>query len=364
MPEVSKRVIGVMSGTSADGVDAVVADFCENHSPPVTLLGSASLPMPTDLYHEILALNEPCPNELERSQVLGLGLSRLYATAAQAAVADSGVAISSVDACAVHGQSLRHQPHKGYSIQAVSLPLVAELLKLSVVGDFRNRDMACGGQGAPLACGFHDWYFAKRPCAVLNLGGFANITLLEEHRPAVGFDSGPANVLLDAWTRLHLGTAFDEEGQWAASGTCLDDLLARLQQHPFFALAPPKSTGRDDFHMRWLQSCVSSDMRPEDVQATLVALSVWSIRKSMEQCAVERVYVCGGGVRNTFLMQALAQAMQDLQWQTTDAAGIPAQWMEAIAFAWLGWRRLLAQPGNLPSVTGARAGRILGCCYL
>jgi len=360
-------LVGVMSGTSADGADAVVAEFNERDGDRpngMRLLGCAGIDYSPQLRAEIMALNSPCDNELARSQELGVALSRIYAEAALAAIRDAGLEPGDISACAVHGQTLRHQPDKGYSLQAVSLPLLAELLGVAVIGDFRGRDLAAGGQGAPLACGFHDWYFRDRPCAVLNLGGFANLTILYDNNPPLGFDCGPANALLDAWAEKHLGAAYDEDGRWAAGGECQASLLARLQGHEFFLRPPPKSTGRDDFHLDWLMAQGAGDHTTQDVQATLLALSTWCVAKELARFEeVKKVYACGGGVHNQALMRELADAFDGASLQTSDQVGAPARWMEAIAFAWLGWRQVKGLPGNLPSVTGACGERVLGGYY-
>ena len=358
------KFIGIMSGTSADAADAVVVEFpATADASTLRLLGSASIAFPAALSAEIIALNSCSHNELARSRALGVKIARLYAESAQQALQQAGVTPQQITACAVHGQTLRHQPYEGYSIQVVELPLLAELLGTAVIGDFRGRDLAAGGQGAPLACGFHNWYFRQRPCAVLNLGGFANLTILRQDQPVLGCDCGPANVLMDAWAQKHLGKPFDPYGRWAASGECNQELLHRLQLHPFFSRSLPRSTGRDDFHLDWLMAQQLDDLAPNDVQATLLALTSWCIATTLREFEpFSRLYACGGGVNNPVLQQAIADAT-GMELLASDNAGVPARWMEAIAFAWLGWRHLDGLPGNLASVTGAQSERVLGCYY-
>jgi len=388
--------IGLMSGTSLDGVDAVLADFAPdvalNAAPAV--LAHASLPMPADLRRELLALHTPSHNELHRAAMAAQALARLYAQACHEALAQSGLPASSIQAIGAHGQTVRHQPGSGYTLQLNAPALLAELTGIRVVADFRARDMAAGGQGAPLAPILHQALFQQtgRVRVVLNLGGIANITVLPARGSAQavqGFDTGPANMLLDAWFQRHHpnhgdGAGYDENGRWAASGLCNDRLLAYLiQSEPWFALPAPKSTGRDMFSLHWLderlghapvsvQTSTAQTLRPQDVQATLQALTVHTVVQAIAQVAphasspVGEVVVCGGGACNTGLMATLHEQLRaqlSCPLARTDDYGLPAQQVEALAFAWLARAHLLGQPGNLAAVTGARGSRILGCVY-
>jgi anhydro-N-acetylmuramic acid kinase len=364
----SKLYIGLMSGTSVDGVDGVLARLGGGQPPRV--LASASLPMPADLRQELLALNLSGEDELARGALAANALARLYAQAVAALLRDAGVAARDVAAIGAHGQTVRHRPDSGYTLQLNAPPLLAELSNIDVVADFRSRDVAAGGQGAPLVPPFHAAVFgAPQGRAVLNLGGIANVTLLEPGQPPRGFDTGPANVFLDGWCQRHLGTPFDADGRWAASGQVLAPLLEQLiAGEPWFALPPPKSTGRDLFNMQWLDSRLAAfdgpSPAPQDVQATLQRLTARTVANAIDAAAAgtREVFVCGGGARNPGLMRELAYCLQRPV-RATDALGVPAQEVEALAFAWLAQAFMERRPAGLPAVTGARGPRILGALY-
>ncbi|MCP1405713.1 anhydro-N-acetylmuramic acid kinase [Achromobacter insolitus] len=360
--------IGLMSGTSVDGVDGVLVRLGDGQPPAVQ--ASASLPMPADLRRELLALNQSGDDELARAALAANSLARLYAQAVAALLQHAGVAAGDVAAIGAHGQTVRHRPDLGYTVQLNAPALLAELTGIDVVADFRSRDVAAGGQGAPLVPPFHAAIFgAPQGRAVLNLGGIANVTLLEPGHAPRGFDTGPANVLLDGWCQRHLGQAYDADGRWAATGQVLAPLLEQLiSSEPWFALPPPKSTGRDLFNMQWLDERLAAfdgpKPAPQDVQATLQRLTARTVANAIDAAAAstQEVFVCGGGARNTGLMRELAYCLQR-RVRPTDALGVPAQEVEALAFAWLAQAFMQRRPAGLPAVTGARGSRILGALY-
>jgi anhydro-N-acetylmuramic acid kinase len=356
--------IGIMSGTSADGVDVVLVDL--SGSTPCQL-GTRYHPFTPELRRRILRLQSPMQGELHESALVSIELARAYAECANALLREVGIGAGEVRAIGCHGQTVRHRPEAGYSVQLVNGALLAELTDICVVCDLRSRDIAAGGQGAPLVPAFHDAVFADpgRHRVIANIGGIANITDLPRAGEVHGFDTGPGNVLLDAWAERHLGTPHDEDGRWAKSGRVVPQLLQALLDHPFFARKPPKSTGREEFNLEWLQSETAGADRPADVQATLVALTAVSIADAVRAHypGATELYVCGGGAHNSALMAALGRSLGNLPVHPTDQLGIPADWVEASAFAWLARRALLGESGNLPAVTGAKGPRVLGAIY-
>lgn len=363
--------IGIMSGTSLDGVDAVLADFSIPHQPRA--LAHASVPMPDDLRATLLALHTPGPDELHRAALAGQALARLYAQTTAQVLVQAGLEANAVRAIGAHGQTIRHCPEAAYTLQLNAPALLAELSGIAVVADFRSRDVAAGGQGAPLVPAFHQAIFQRDESArvVLNLGGIANITLLQPGQIPGGFDTGPANMLLDAWCRQHTGQAYDADGRWAASGRHQPALLDHLlQSEPWFHQAPPKSTGRDLFSLEWLTQRLGSapasarNLSPQDVQATLQMLTAHTVAQAILQHAPQagEVLVCGGGAYNSGLMDAL-RSLLNCPVIPTSERGLPVQWVEAMAFAWLAQAHIQGRPANLPIVTGARGPRILGCLY-
>lgn len=366
----SEIFIGLMSGTSLDGVDAVVVDFsCD----PMHVIGEAFVPYDADTRQQILDLQGPGHNELARSALLANRLARLYADAVAQALTTCQLPPAAVRAVVCHGQTIRHAPQDGYTLQIGNLALLAELCGIDVIGDLRSRDVAAGGQGAPLVPAFHQALFAHDaiPRVILNIGGIANLTRLSPGLPVTGFDTGPGNMLMDAWIRRHQGKDYDADGAWAASGRCQPDLLARLLDEPYFAAGLPKSTGRDLFDLPWLDRLLAACQQGQaalaaaDVQATLLALSSHSIADAIHRFAgdCQQIYVCGGGARNTQLMQQLAALLPGMQLETTAALGLPPQQVEAAAFAWLGWCFTQRRAANLPAVTGACGPRPLGALY-
>lgn len=357
-----------MSGTSLDGVDGVLADFGEGTA---EVRAHVHLPMPTGLVAEFLALNQPGDNELHRAALAGNALARLYAQVAGRLLAAADISAGAVNAIGAHGQTVRHRPGEfdgtGYTLQLLNGAMLAEMAGISVVCDFRSRDVAAGGQGAPLVPAFHAERFGQpgRDVAVLNLGGIANLTLLPADGKVLGFDCGPANALMDQWCQRHLGQPYDEGGQWASRGRVDGSLLSALLAEAFFRREPPKSTGRDLFNSEWLASRLPTDRSPVDVMATLAALTVRAAADALRRHApaTSRLLVCGGGAYNDHLMRSLAELCPHTEVTSTASAGIPPDQVEAMAFAWLAWRFQTHRSGNLPAVTGARGARPLGALY-
>ena len=360
---------GVMSGTSLDGVDAVVADFAPAEG-TCTTLGAAHAPMPDPLRDELLLLQAPCDDELSRAARASMVLAELYADAIAEACRAAGVAGADLVAAGVHGQTVRHRPDEGWTMQLNDPARVAERAGVTVVADFRRRDMAAGGQGAPLVPAFHAARFARpdRVRVVLNVGGVANVTLLVPGKPVGGFDTGPGNSLLDLWFGRHGEGRYDAGGAWAASGRVDHALLATLLADPYFAARPPKSTGRDHFNAGWLDEALArhaGNYHPADVQATLTALTARAAADAIrrEAPAVAEVLVCGGGAHNATLLRMLARDLRPCEVSPTSDHGVAVEHVEALAFAWLAREAIAGRATSLPSVTGARGARVLGAIY-
>jgi anhydro-N-acetylmuramic acid kinase len=354
--------IGLMSGTSLDGVDAVLADLA---GAKPRLLGHKHVSFDAALKRELLALNTSGDHEIERAALAGNQLANAYAQAVAAVLASAPGA--SVRAIGCHGQTVRHRPALGYTTQIGNAALLAELTGLRVVADFRSRDVAAGGQGAPLVPAFHAAQFADaaEDRVALNLGGIANLSYLPRKGAVTGFDSGPGNCLLDLWAMRHLGKPHDAGGAWAAGSAAIPALLQRLLQEPYFAAPPPKSTGRDLFNESWLQAMLAGGEDPRAVQATLLELTARSVAGAVARhCAgARRVIACGGGAKNDALMRRLGELIAPAALETSERHGIDPQLVEATAFAWLAKCALEGKPGSLPSVTGARGARVLGAIY-
>ncbi len=359
--------IGIMSGTSLDGVDATLCRFDES----CELIATHFLPYPAELKLALLALHMPTKNELEAAILLGNQLAKLYAAAVTALLASAKIDADKVTAIGCHGQTIRHRPNfepeLSFTLQIGNNALLAELTNITVVGDFRSRDIAAGGQGAPLVPAFHQAIFGSKEKnrAIVNIGGIANITYLAKNGTVLGFDSGPGNMLLDSWVKLRLGKDYDANGDWAATGVVLNSLLSGMLAEPYFMLPSPKSTGRDLFNDHWLkQHLLYPHLRSEDVACTLVALTAHSIHDALKKCGdVDEVYICGGGARNTLLVNSLKEMMNDRIMATTDALDVGVDWVEAVAFAWLAKQTIDNKPSNLPAVTGAKGLRVLGAIY-
>ena len=365
--------IGLMSGTSLDGIDAVLAKIGRNGE--ASTLESISTPFSPELRQTLFELQSPGPNELHREKQAGNALALAYADAVDQLLQKAKLKPSDINALGAHGQTIRHQPDLGemaYTHQTLNPALLAEKTGIDVIADFRSRDLAAGGHGAPLVPAFHAQQFVEeKNLAILNIGGIANLTLLPRNGEVTGFDTGPGNMLMDAWIYQQQGSTFDENGQWALQGKVNKVLLTKMLSDSFFAKTPPKSTGRDDFHLAWLQEKMGSeDINAEDVQATLLHLTAQTVLESLMNHApqTQKLIVCGGGARNHALMNLLKVKSEDffkrtLEITTSDSAGIDPQLVEGLAFAWLAWAHKEKRPANLPAVTGAKGPRILGACY-
>ena len=357
--------IGLMSGTSLDGVDGVLVDFWAGAA---RTLAAAYVPFPPALREELMALQAASPNELEREALAANTLAEYYAQCVADVLAQTEMKPADVRAVGSHGETIRHRPELGFTRQTGNPALLAELCGIDVVADFRSRDVAAGGQGAPLVPAFHQAMFSLpgKTRVVANIGGIANISVLRGDGKATGFDTGPGNVLMDAWIARHQGKAYDEDGAWAATGRVIQPLLDAMLREPYFALPAPKSTGRDLFHASWLDAQLApyAAAAPQDVQATLTQLTVLSLAHAIREHApkTEAVYICGGGAYNSLLMRSLAAEL-GVPVESTAALGVEPNRMEALAFAWLAFRFNERLAGNLPAVTGARGERVLGALY-
>lgn len=362
--------IGLMSGTSLDGVDGVIADFSQ---PALQVIAHAGRPFSAGLRAELLALNSSGPDELHRAALAGNSLMRVYAHVVHDLLALAKVSKESVRAVGAHGQTVRHRPRQfdgtGYTLQLCQPALLAELAGIDVVADFRSRDVAAGGQGAPLAPFFHQSLFGRESetTGVLNIGGISNLTLLRADGSMLGFDCGPGNGLMDSWCAQHTGKAFDMDGAWAASGKIVPGLLEAFLAEPYFGLPPPKSTGRDLFNQAWLGARLSafSSASPVDVQATLAELTASACGADIarHQPDLRRLIVCGGGALNGHLMRRLGALVPRARVMSSEDCGLPPQQVEATAFAWLARKTIQREKLELQSVTGARGARVLGCVY-
>lgn len=363
--------LGLMSGTSADGIDAALVRFHGDgaQAHPELVFGR-TYPWQESMRSRLVALGQRAsPVTLDEVGALETAIGLAFAEAARRALDESGIAPEAVAAIGAHGQTLAHRPDGAlpFTLQLGDASVVAERTGIAVVADFRRRDVAAGGQGAPLVPAFHAavLHDAGEDRAVLNLGGIANLTLLPARGEVRGFDTGPANGLMDAWCLRHANKPYDEDGAFAAQGRVDAALLGRLLDEPWFALPPPKSTGRDQFHLDWVEAALAGDEAPADVQATLLALTAHSVRNALDatQPQTRRVIVCGGGVHNPVLMAALADALPTARIESSRVHGLDPDFVEAMAFAWLAREHLAGRPGNLPAVTGAAGPRVLGALY-
>jgi anhydro-N-acetylmuramic acid kinase len=362
--------LGLISGTSMDAIDAALVDF-DVH--PFAVLATSATPLDPALKSRIIAVLEaPQRADLDEIGQLDVATGRAFAHAALDLLNKCGIPARSVTALGSHGQTLRHRTDLPlpFTWQIGDPNTIAELTGCTVVADFRRRDIAAGGQGAPLLPAFHDRVFrsSREARAILNVGGIANITVLRADEPVIGFDTGPGNRLMDAWIARHRGLDFDRDGAWAASGRCDAALLARLLDEPYLRAAAPKSTGRELFNLPWLEAKLAARAgaapAPEDVQATLLELTAASAADAVLRYAPgASVYVCGGGAHNPPLLGALARRLGGTHVTTTAALGLDPDYVEAIAFAWFAQRTLEGDTGSLASVTGAEGARILGGIY-
>jgi anhydro-N-acetylmuramic acid kinase len=356
--------IGIMSGTSLDGADALLADFSANPPRP---LASAFVPFAPDLRRSLLALTTPGEDGLDAAGLATLRLADLYAEAVSRLLADAGIPAASVEAIGCHGQTVRHRPGLGFTIQLNDPARLAERTGIDVVADFRRRDMAAGGQGAPLVPAFHYAVFRHGSLhrAVVNIGGIGNVSSLRPGQAFSGFDTGPGNVLMDAWVRRHRGLDYDDDGRWAAEGRVDGELLERFMGEPFLAMPPPKSTGRELFDERWLESRLRGREDPADVQATLLELTARTVVEAIDRyCGgADEILLCGGGARNGRLAARIGQLASPRPVRPTDTLGVPTRHVEAMAFAWLALRCVRREAIDLSAVTGASHPCILGAVY-
>jgi anhydro-N-acetylmuramic acid kinase len=371
--------IGLMSGTSLDGVDGVLLEFARGaeaaqesqraSASHLRVRAHAHQVFPGQLRADLLVLTQSCPDEIHRAQCAAIELVDVYAQVVTKLLSQEALGPAAVRAIGAHGQTVRHRPDRGYSVQINAPALLVERTGITVVADFRSRDIAAGGQGAPLVPAFHHaaFWHPGEALAVLNLGGIANLTLIDQAGSTIGFDCGPANTLLDGWVQKHLGGEFDAGGSWAAGGRVSAPLLHDLLAEPYFAALPPKSTGQELFNLAWLQRALASRtaLQPRDVQATLAELTATTVTRDLRRHLPQArtLLVCGGGAENADLVQRLRRLVPGVEVVSSAARGMPPQQVEAAAFAWLAAQTLAGLPGNIPGVTGAAGPRVLGAVY-
>lgn len=359
--------IGIMSGTSLDGIDMVAASFSDQS---VTLHHQAEYPFPETLKEKLIALSQGVPVTLEEIGTIDHFLGKTYAEAVNRFLTENSLKSEDITAIGCHGQTVFHKPTgpMPFTMQLGDANIIAALTGITTVADFRRKDMALGGQGAPLVPAFHQFLFGTDSTTkvVLNIGGIANISVLAPNQSVVGYDTGPGNMLMDSWISKHQGKPYDKDGAWAASGAVKPALLNQMLSEGYFAQPAPKSTGRELFHRGWLEAQLNAfnqPLSPEDVQATLLAFTVQSIANDVARYKQGELLVCGGGARNKALMKGLQVALPDWQVMTTDDKGVNGDSLEALAFAWLAHQALEGKPGNLPDVTGASRPCRLGAIY-
>lgn len=357
--------IGLMSGTSLDGIDAALVKFSNE---TVACIETYYQPYSDALKDTLLTLHATQQDELSLSLLVANTIAEEYAETSLALLKKSKFKATDINAIGAHGQTIRHVPEQGYSCQLINGALLAEKTNINVISDFRSRDIAAGGQGAPLVPAFHQAIFANpdENRAVINIGGIANVTYLPQLGEISGFDTGPGNILLDHWTQLKLETAYDQGGSWAKSGQVIESLLTNMLAAPYLQEHPPKSTGRDLFNAKWLQEHILyPHCKPEDVACTLVEFTAKTIiEQTLRFCPkVDSLYLCGGGTHNAYLVERI-QTLSPVLVETTEMLGVNSDWVEAIAFAWLAKQFVDGKPGNIPAVTGAAGPRILGTMSL
>lgn len=356
--------IGLMSGTSMDSVDAALVEIKKNK---IKLIETHSSPLDETLRDELMKLCSPGENGINRMGEADVKMGLLFSDSVKALLKKSNLTAKDIVSIGSHGQTIRHMPNAThpFTLQIGDPNLIAAKTGITTVGDFRRRDIALGGQGAPLAPAFHQFLFQRfdKPQCILNIGGFANVTLINPSEPLLGFDTGPGNSLIDAWIKESLNLPFDNNGEWAQVGTVNAPLLLRMLDDPYFSQPIPKSTGREYFNLNWVKQLINEPIVPKDLQATLTELTARSIAKHIDPDTIEHLWVCGGGHKNRYLMDRL-QALCPLNMLSTAAIGIPPDWMEACAFAWLAHQTIHRQAGNIPSVTGAEDESLLGAIYL
>jgi anhydro-N-acetylmuramic acid kinase len=364
-----------MTGTSVDSLDAALVQFSSNQQ--CSIIGTHSLALPNNIRQQVKTLIRSGKGEIDALRSLDYAIAQHSCDAIKAVCLKSHISINDILAVGSHGQTIRHYPtiqdHHGYTLQAGDPNIIAEVTGITTVADFRRRDIAAGGQGAPLAPAFHKAIFhsTQEDRVIVNLGGIANITYLPKEGDVLGYDTGPANTLMDGWCWQHQKMRFDENGQWAQSGICNQKLLHTMLDDPYFALPFPKSTGRERFNSAWLDECITqantASLSAKDIQATLLELTAITVSQEivkLEPSGQSSVYICGGGAHNSALLQKLASHLQPRSVCTTDELGVDPDWVEALAFAWLAKQTIEHRHGNLPSVTGANKEVILGGIYL
>jgi len=360
--------IGLMSGTSLDSIDAVAVRF----EPEFELIASHSEAIPPAIHAATLALFNPGDNEIERLGRLDLELAKLFAIAVENLIRQHHLDRQQIAAIGSHGQTIRHRPEANFTLQIGDPNLIAERTGITTIGDFRRRDMAAGGQGAPLVPAFHSALFRhpEHNRVVVNIGGMANLTILQasETKPVLGYDTGPGNVLMDSWIMQHRQESYDRDGRWAAQGRVQPQLLKQMLALPYFCEPPPKSTGREQFNLPWLEQMVGAlavKPQPEDVQATLLELTAITIADAINshQLSDLQVFLCGGGSHNCQLRSRLSELLKPHYLNTSAELNLDPDWVEAAAFAWLAYRTLNRQSGNIPDVTGAAGYRPLGAIH-
>ncbi len=368
----SALFIGLMSGTSLDGIDAALVDFSFDSGHRPKLIATHNHPIEAGLRQQLLTLSQGCDNELELMLTLDHQMGNRFAEATTALLKKANIDATAISAIGSHGQTIRHYPKSGCSLQIGDANLIAERTGITTVADFRRRDLAAGGEGAPLVPAFHNAVFRspQQGRVIVNIGGIANITHLPAAADATvsGFDTGPGNILMDGWTMRNLKQPFDRDGSWGIQGETDQTLLQQMQRDPFFSQSPPKSTGRELFNMEWLDRQLKTypqSLAPETVQATLCCLTATSIAQAITQycTGTEALFICGGGAHNSALMQQLQIELPTHNIHSTNELGISPDWVEAIAFAWLAKETLAGRPGNLPVVTGATHPVVLGGIY-
>ncbi|AHG75881.1 Anhydro-N-acetylmuramic acid kinase [Mannheimia varigena USDA-ARS-USMARC-1296] len=361
--------IGVMSGTSLDGVDIALMDFAKN---PPKMIACDFFPMPEELRSDISALLKTGETNLQKLGEIDHRLGLLYAETINAFLAKNQLTAENIQAIGCHGQTVWHSPDSAYpfTTQIGDMNLVAAKTGITTIGDFRRKDMAVGGQGAPLVPAFHQAIFSEpnRLTVVLNIGGISNISVLKPNSPTIGYDVGAGNTLMDSWIEQHQGKRYDKNGEWARSGQIIPNLLIELLNEPFFSKVPPKSTGRELFNLTWLAKKLENftAWKPENVQRTLAEFTAKSIANELIALQTELpclLLVCGGGARNPLLMERLADLLPNWNVTTTTEFGLDIDYVEAAAFAWLAYQRMHSLPSNMPSVTGAKKAVSLGVIY-
>ena len=359
----SSLLFGVMSGTSLDGIDIVLIN---QNSKTLKIIEFIQIPYKMSIKKEFLSLHTEQHSDLERSIHLSLFHAKITANGIKNILKKYKLHTKDIKCIGYHGQTIRHYPQSGYSIQLGNANLLAELTNITVVSDFRNRDIVAGGQGAPLVPAFHNEFFFKKNKnrIIINIGGISNITCLPANKKIIGFDCGPGNILLDIWVKIQRNKNFDNQGRWAKSGKLIEDLLLNFQKDPFFKKRPPKSTGRELFNIDWLNKFDIKNYPPEDIQRTLLELTAVTINVSIKKfcSSTNEIYICGGGSKNKFLIERL-EAVTGVNIDTTDKLNIPSQQVEAIAFAWLAKKCIQKQSNNSPTITGSSGSKILGAIH-